>query len=68
MANNNLSLIEAAAHIAEEQSDAMGVLFRTIARLTTDRDVIGLCEHGATLADLQGNDIGVLREQALTAD
>ena len=59
--------IECAAYITGEQADAMGTLFRSIARLTEDKEIKGLCEHGALQADLQGNDIDVMRERAVRA-
>lgn len=59
--------IEANACITGEQADAMGALFRTIARLTEDREIRELCAHGALQADLQGNDIDVIRERTVKA-
>jgi len=59
--------IECVACITLEQAEAMGALFRTIARLTDDRDLKTLCRHGALHADLQADDIDVLRERTLKA-
>lgn len=59
--------IEANACITGEQADAMGALFRAIARLTDDREIRELCAHGALQADLQGNDIDVIRERTVKA-
>lgn len=59
--------IECLSHITMEQSEAMGTLFRTIARLTDDEEVMKLCKHGALQADLQHNDIDVIRERAMKA-
>lgn len=59
--------IECLAHITMEQAEAMGALFRTIARLTSDKEVVKLCRHGALQADLQHNDIDVVRERAMKA-
>ena len=59
--------IECVANITHEQAMAMGAIFRSIARLTDDREIKALCEHGALQADLQGNDIDVLRERAVKA-
>lgn len=59
--------IECTAHITFEQAEAMGALFRTIARLTADNEVKALCSHGALQADMQANDIDVIRERAVKA-
>lgn len=59
--------IECAASITGEQANAMATLFRAIARLTDDDDIKGLCEHGSLQADLQSNDIDVIRERAMAA-
>jgi hypothetical protein len=59
--------IECLANISMEQAEAMGALFRTIARLVSDEEVVKLCRHGALQADLQHNDIDVVREQAMKA-
>jgi hypothetical protein len=59
--------IECMANITWEQADAMGALFRTIARLTDDKEVKALCNHGALQADLQANDIDVIRERSMKA-
>lgn len=57
--------IENTAGVACEHADAMATMFKTIARLTSDPEIQGLCFHGALLANLQGNDIDGLRERAL---
>jgi hypothetical protein len=59
--------IESVGNITYEQAEAMGALFRVIARLTGDHEVKKLCEHGALQADLQANDIDVIRERAVKA-
>jgi hypothetical protein len=59
--------VECMAHITFEQAEAMDALFRSIARLTADSEIKGLCAHGALQADLQGNDIDVIRERAMKA-
>ena len=59
--------IECMSHIAYEQVNAMGAIFRTISRLTQDAEVIALCKHGALQADLQGNDIDCIRERVVKA-
>jgi hypothetical protein len=61
------SEIEATACITGEQADAMGAIFRTIARLTEDREIRQLCAHGALQADMQSNDLDVIRERATKA-
>ena len=42
----------------------MSAMFRAISRLTEDKTIIDLCEHGELQAKLQGNDIDCLREGA----
>lgn len=59
--------VECIANITVEQSEAMGTFFRTIARLTDDKEIKALCEHGALQAAMQGNDIDVLRERVVEA-
>mgnify|MGYP000240447617 CR=1 FL=1 len=59
--------IECNAHITFEQAKAMGAIFRAIERLTQDNTIKELCRHGALQADLQANDIDVLRECAVKA-
>jgi hypothetical protein len=59
--------IENTAAITYEQAEAMGALFRSIARLTDDREIRALCGHGALQADMQANDIDCLRERAMKA-
>lgn len=59
--------IECTADITYEQAEAMGAIFRSICRLTDDREVKKLCDHGALQADLQANDIDVIRERAVKA-
>jgi hypothetical protein len=59
--------IECLAHITCEQAEAMGALFRSIARLTEDKEIRELCAHGGLQANLQGNDIDVIRERAMKA-
>jgi hypothetical protein len=61
------SEIEATTCIAGEQADAMGAMFRTIARLTEDREIRQLCAHGALQADMQSNDLDVIHERATKA-
>jgi hypothetical protein len=61
------SEIEANACITGEQADAMGAMFRTIARLTEDREIRQLCAHGSLQADMQSNDLDVIRERAMKA-
>lgn len=56
--------IECNSHITYEQATAMGAIFRAIERLTQDHTIKELCNHGALQADLQANDIDVLRECA----
>lgn len=55
------------ANITYEQAEAMSAIFRSISRLTDDREIKALCEHGASQADLQANDIDVIRERAVKA-
>jgi len=59
--------IECMADIAYEQTETMSALFRSISRLTDDREIRKLCGHGALQADLQANDIDVIRERAAKA-
>lgn len=59
--------IECMAYITMEQATAMAALFRVMARLADDEVIKELCNHGALQADLQGNDIDVLRERAVKA-
>jgi hypothetical protein len=59
--------IESLAAITCEQAEAMGALFRAIGRLSEDREIRELCAHGGLQADLQGNDIDVIRERAMKA-
>lgn len=59
--------IECNAHITYEQAKAMGAIFRAIERLTQDNTIKELCKHGSSQADLQANDIDVLRECAVKA-
>lgn len=59
----SISDVECIASITIEQSEAMGAFFRTIARLSDDKEIKALCEHGALQAALQWNDIDVLRER-----
>lgn len=63
----SVSDIECTSDITYEQAEAMGAIFRSIARLTDDSEVKKLCEHGALQADLQANDIDVIRERAVKA-
>jgi hypothetical protein len=59
--------IDNAAHVNREKAEALATMFRTIARLTKDLEVIGLCDHGALQADLLESDISILHERALSA-
>jgi hypothetical protein len=59
--------LECMANITGEQAEAMSSMFRAIARLTNDEIIIGLCEHGRLQADLQANDIDVMRERVVKA-
>ena len=59
--------IECFAAITFEQAETMGALYRTIARLTDDKEVKALCSHGALQADSQANEIDCLREQVMKA-
>ncbi|AOL05364.1 MULTISPECIES: hypothetical protein [Burkholderia] len=59
--------IEYTANITYEQAEAMSAIFRSISRLTDDREIRALCEHGALQADLQANDIDGIRERAVKA-
>lgn len=59
--------IEDAIEIAIPQINAMGAIFRAIARISEDRDVKVLCKHGAQQAAEVENDIDVLRGRAATA-
>ncbi|WP_321955376.1 hypothetical protein [Burkholderia cenocepacia] len=59
--------IEDTANITYEQAEAMSAIFRSISRLTDDREIKALCEHGALQADLQANDIDGIRERAAKA-
>jgi hypothetical protein len=59
--------IECAASDAIDQAEIMSALFRTIGRLTDDKEIVALCAHGALQADLQGDDIDVLRKRAVKA-
>ena|GEM_PF-6184289 len=55
--------IECNSHIIYEQAEVMSAIFRAIERLTSDNTIKQLCNHGALQADLQANDIDVLRER-----
>lgn len=59
--------IEVTAGATCEQADAMETMFRAIARLTDDKEIQGLCAHGAMMAAIQGNDIDSLRERAISS-
>lgn len=59
--------IECNAHITYEQAETLGALFRAIERLTSDGNIKQLCKHGWLQADLQANDIDVMRERATKA-
>ena len=59
--------IECFAAVVLEQAKAMSALFRTIARLSDDKEVKELCSHGALQADLQANEIDCVREQVAKA-
>jgi len=54
--------IECTTNIIYEQARAMSAMFRTIQRLSTDKDIIDLCEHGTLQAELQANDIDGMNE------
>lgn len=59
--------IERATYVTGQQSDALVTFFRTIARLTDDVDIRGLCESGELQAEMQANDIDALRYRATKA-
>ncbi|CAJ0867889.1 hypothetical protein R20233_01453 [Ralstonia sp. LMG 32965] len=56
--------IDTTTNVTYQQAEAMGAIFRAIGRMTDDRDIKALCEHGAQQADLQACDLDVLREKA----
>lgn len=53
--------------VAHEQLLVMTTLFRSIGRLTDDKDTRALCKHGADQAECVANDIDILRERAAKA-
>ena len=57
--------IDDAITMAHPQVEAMAAIFRSVARLCMERDILQLCRHGAAL-DVAG-DIDVLRERAMGA-
>ena len=59
--------IESTADVAYDQAETMSTIFRCISRLTDDREIKKLCEQGALQAELQANDIDVIRERAIKA-
>lgn len=59
--------VECVSNIVEGYSEAMVALFRTIARLTDDREIVALCGHGALQGELAANDVDFLRERVLAA-
>lgn len=59
--------IECSVNIASEGSEAMGAIFKTIARLTDDKEIKALCSHAALIAEIQSNDLDALRERAMKA-
>ena len=59
--------IECSMNIAFEGAEAMGAIFKTIARLTDDKEIKALCSHAALIAELQSNDLDALRERAMKA-
>ena len=59
--------IEIFMNITYEQSMAMSAMFKTISRLSNDETIKELCTHGALQAELQGDDLDVLRERAMKA-
>ena len=56
--------VQCTANITGEQADAMGALFRSIARLSGDKEVQDLCAHGDLLAKMASNDLDALSETA----
>lgn len=58
--------LECFGNIVFEQAKAMGAMFRAIARLSKDAEIVALCSHGALQADLQANDIDLMMERANT--
>jgi hypothetical protein len=59
--------VECVATCACDQADAIATMFRSIARLTKDKDVQGLCQHGAGLAGILSNETDALRERVVKA-
>lgn len=59
--------IDDAVTIAYPQAEAIGAIFRSIGRLSEDRDVKILCQCGALQADTIAGDIDFLRERAVKA-
>ena len=59
--------IESTADIVYEQAEAMNAIFHCISWLADDRDIKKWSEHAALQADLQANDIDVIRERAVKA-
>lgn len=59
--------IEDVACIAMEQAQVIELMFKAIARLTSDTEILGLCKHGAAQAFMQSNDLDCMREQVKAA-
>lgn len=53
--------------LAHAQAEAVGAILRSIARMSDDRDIMGLCKHGHGLVDQFVNDTDLLRERAVNA-
>lgn len=62
-----VSEIEDIAELAHAQAAVISTLFRSIARLTDDTEIKGLCSHGLLQSEMQANDIDVLRERVVEA-
>lgn len=63
----SVSDIEDIAELAHAQAAVISTLFRSIARLTDDMDIQGLCSHGLLQSEMQANDIDALRERVVKA-
>jgi hypothetical protein len=50
-----------------DQADALAAMFRSIARLSEDKDIRALCQHGAGVAGILSNETDALRERVVKA-
>ena len=59
--------IECVSNVAGEQASTIRTIFRSIARLTDDSEIKGLCEHGSLQAEMLAGDLDAFRGQAMRA-